>query len=418
MFALLDCNNFYASCERLFRPDLRNHPIVVLSSNDGCVIARSNEAKDLGIGMGIPFFKVKTLCKQHNVQIFSSNFTLYGDISQRVMSVIEAHWPHVEIYSIDEAFLDLSSLPENELEIFCSTLQKTILRCTGIPTSIGIGASKTLAKTANYIAKSKLKIPVFNINQQRQWLQKISVGDIWGVGRKLHKKLTEQGIYTAMDLAEANPHHMKNLFTVMLQRTVMELNGTRCANLTVKESQHSIISSRSFGVMQAEYEVIAQAVSFHCRRSCEKLREHRLLAQHVTVFVYSNRFRNDLEQYDNWIEMKLAAPTDDLRQITHYAKLALQKIHRNGIQYKKVGIRLGDLVARGTSQLDLFLSASAKEREKTEQFMGLMDKINAKFGRQTIRLAAEGCQQPWAALKQLKSPNYTTQWSELPLVRC
>lgn len=212
MFALIDCNNFYASCERLFRPDLHNMPIVVLSNNDGCCIARSNEAKSLGIAMGEPYFKIKGLCQQYGVKVFSSNYTLYGNLSHRVMCTIEEAWPHIEIYSIDEAFLDLSSLPVHLHDTFCQVLQKKILKHTGIPTSVGIGATKTLAKIANHMCKKVLKIPVFNMTHRESLLRHIAVGELWGIGRQWCKKLNAQGVQTAYDLATANIHALKKCF--------------------------------------------------------------------------------------------------------------------------------------------------------------------------------------------------------------
>lgn len=258
MMALIDCNNFYASCERLFRPDLHNKPIVVLSNNDGCVIARSNEAKALGIKMGDPYFQIKSVIKKHQVVTFSSNYTLYGDLSARVMQVIEATWPEVEIYSIDEAFLDLSALPKDLIDSFCTDLQKKILRFTGIPTSIGIGQTKTLAKCANFIAKRKLKIPVFNLSEQRVWLNQVEVGDVWGVGRQWSKKLNNQGVQSALDLAALNAHWVRKQYNVVLMRTVMELNGIPCGGLEEPKAKQSIVSSKSFGQMQTQFSALTK----------------------------------------------------------------------------------------------------------------------------------------------------------------
>jgi DNA polymerase V len=416
MFALIDCNNFYASCERLFRPDLRGKPIVVLSNNDGCVIARSNEAKALGIAMGEPFFKIKAMSRQHGIHVFSSNYTLYGDLSQRVMSVIEASWPEVEIYSIDEAFLDLSTMPQSILESFSIELQKSILKSTGIPTSIGIGPTKTLAKIANHICKKELKIPVFNVSDQRHWLGKISVGDVWGVGRQWQKKLMDKGIYTALDLAQLNPHLIKKQYNVILMRTVMELQGIPCGGLEETQAKQSIMSSKSFGEMQSEFSSLAQAVSSHCARACEKARKQNLLAQRLYVFVRSNPFRQDLEQYSKSIECRLVNPTDDTRVITKVAKLCLKKLYKPGIQYKKVGVMLEDLVDKSTIQLDLFHQPSDEMLIKKGQLMSLLDTINNRFGNQTIKLAAEGYCKPWVMRAQMRSPCYTTRWSELPIV--
>jgi len=417
MYALIDCNNFYASCERLFRPDLRERPIVVLSNNDGCVIARSNESKALGIKMGAPFFEVKALCKRHKVVVFSSNYTLYGDLSHRVMSVIDESWPHVEIYSIDEAFLDLSSMPVQLHEAFCLSLQKKVLKDTGIPTSIGIGPTKTLAKIANHLCKKELKIPVFNVTEQRHWLKKIAVGDVWGVGRQWAKKLINQGIETAHDLAQANAHLLKKQYNVVMMRTAMELQGVPCAGLEDVAPKQSIMSSKSFGEMQSDLDALEQAVSAHCARAWEKLRAQGLVAQHLMVFLQTNRFRADLPQYSPHLQFKLVNPSDDLALITKVAKLCLSKLYKEGYQYKKVGVCLDQLIPKNPLQLDIFHQPSDESLLKKEQLMTVFETINRKYGRQTIRLAAEGYSKPWAMRAELKSPAYTTRWSDLPRVK-
>lgn len=417
MYALIDCNNFYASCERLFRPDLSGKPIVVLSNNDGCVIARSNEAKALGIKMGEPYFKVKALCKQHQVHIFSSNYSLYGDLSQRVMSLIEAAWTDVEVYSIDEAFLDLRSMPEAMRDDFCSALQRHILKAVGIPTSIGIGQTKTLAKLANYISKRELKTPVFNINHQRQWLTQIDVGEVWGVGRQWHKKLLNLGIYTAHDLAMANPAMLRKQFNVVLQRTAMELQGVPCLGLEELVANKSILSSKSFGEMQTDYEALAQAISSHCARACEKLRQQHLLVQQLSVFVRSHPFRHDLPQYHRRMLFNLIHPTDDLSLITKIAKHCLKKLFKQGIHYKKVGVCFEQVIDKRFRQMDLFHQVDSHVLHKREQIMEVFDKINSKYGRHSIQLAAEGYSKPWAMRAELKSPAYTTRWSDLVIVK-
>ncbi len=417
MFALIDCNNFYASCERLFRPDLRNVPIVVLSNNDGCCIARSNEAKALGIAMGEPFFKIKNVCKQHGVKAFSSNYTLYGNLSHRVMCTIEETWPHVEVYSIDEAFIDLSSMPAALHDTFCMMLQKKILKHTGIPTSIGIGPTKTLAKIANHCCKKVFKIPVFNITEQReQLLKQISVGDIWGVGRQWGKKLMARGIYTAHDLASSNLHHLKKSFNVVLMRTAMELQGIACGGLEEIEPKQNIMSSKSFGQMQTEFNSVAQSVSSHCARAVEKMRVQGLVAQRVAVFVHTNRFREDLDQHFQAIEFRLVNASDDLRLITKIAKRCLRRIFRPGYYYKKAGVCLEDLILKDPRQLDMFHQPTDEQLHHTEQLMSVLDKINHKYGRSTIRLAAEGYSKPWDMRAELKSPAYTTRWGDVPKV--
>jgi DNA polymerase V len=419
MFALIDCNNFYASCERLFRPDLRDKPIVVLSNNDGCVVARSNESKALGIAMGEPFFKIKALSKQHSIHVFSSNYTLYGDLSHRVMITIENAWPHLEIYSIDEAFLDLSTLPEHLHDSFCVDLQKKILKETGMPTSVGIGQTKTLAKIANFLCKKVFKIPVFNVSSQREMLlKKVEIGDVWGIGRQWSKKLINRGIHTAYDLSVTNVHMLKKQFNVVMMRTAMELSGIPCGGLEETQPKQSIMSSKSFGDMQTELTSISQSVSSHCARAVEKLRQQKLVAQRMYVFVHTNRHREDLAQHFQSIQVNFINPTDDLRIITKFAKNCLRRIFKAGYHYKKAGICLEDLIPKDPRQMDMFHQPSDEDLKKTEQLMSIFDKINQKYGRSTIRLAAEGYSKPWAMRAQMKSPAYTTRWSELPRVIC
>ncbi|RAP34864.1 DNA polymerase V, subunit C [Legionella quinlivanii] len=414
MYALIDCNNFYASCERLFRPDLLTTPIVVLSNNDGCVIARSNESKALGIGMGAPFFEVKALCKKHKVKVFSSNYTLYGDISHRVMRLIEAHWPETEIYSIDEAFLDLSTLPESKRFSFCENLQKTILKGVHIPTSIGIGKTKTLAKAANFIAKKKLQTPVFDITgSEARWLSQLEVSDVWGIGRQWSKKLNGLGIQTALDLAESDANLMRNKFSVVMQRIVLELNGVSCLELETPEPKQSIMSSCSFGGLQSDYQVIQEGISHHCATASAKMRKQGLTTQYLSVFIRSNPFREDTKQYANSIGFRLVNPTDDVRVITKWAKYCLKKIYQPGIFYHKSGVLLNDLTSNRFYQADLFNQPSDLQHSTT--LMHLMDSVNQKYGARTLRLAAEGFQKSWSMKRQLMSPCYTTRWSDLPI---
>lgn len=418
MFALIDCNNFFASCERVFRPDLIHQPIIVLSNNDGCVIARSNEAKALGIAMGEPYFKVKGLCSQHHVQVFSSNYCLYGDLSYRVMSIIEDSWPEVEIYSIDEAFLDISNLPASGRDSFCEKLQARILKETGIPTSIGIGSTKTLAKAANHLAKKILKIPVFNLSHNPlPWLKQISVNEVWGIGKQWSSKLIAMNIRTAADLVGIQPTLIKHKFNIMLMRTTLELQGIACQALVVHEKRKSIVSSRSFGRLQTEFEALAEAISGHCARAYEKLREQDLMAHNLSVFIRSNRFQNAQEiPYHNWIDFKLIQPTDDLRYLTQAAKFCLTKIFKSGIHYQKVGVQLSHLSDKQGQQIHLSLLDEPESFQNSEKVMAVLDAINKKFGRSTLHLAAEGFLKPWAMKREMKSPSYTTQWSELPLV--
>ena len=415
MYALVDCNNFYASCERVFRPDLRDKPIVVLSNNDGCVIARSNEAKAFGFAMGDPYFKIKERCQRGNVHVFSSNYVLYGDLSDRVMRVIKNAWSDVQQYSIDEAFLNLEAMPLHSQDAFCQKLREQILQYTGIPTSIGIGQTKTLAKVANHLCKKELKVSVFNITHQREWLKAIPVGDVWGIGRQWSKGLTALGIYTVGDLLATSPHALQR-FNVALKRTVLELNGLPCV-VDDALSRKSIMSSRSFGAMQTDFDALAQAISSHVAIAYEKLRHQHLLAQQLTVFVNTNRFRSDLAQYNNKISFRLIHPSDDIRLLTRIAKQCLKQLYQSGFHYKKVGVCFDALVAKGFQQYDLFHQPTEASLQKKEQLLSLFDKINEKFGRHTIKLAAEGFDASWAMHANMRSPRYTTQWSDLLVVK-
>lgn len=417
MFALIDCNNFYVSCERLFRPDLRHHPVIVLSSNDGCVISRSNEAKSLGIKMGEPYFQVKALCEERNVKVFSSNFPLYGDLSARVMSIIRTHWKSTEVYSIDEAFLNLNLLPPDEHYEFCMQLHQKILKWTGIPTSIGVGATKTLAKASHHIGKKTLNIPIFDIKNKLEWLKQIPVGDVWGIGRQNQQQLETQGIYNAYDLAHVDLKKYQRRWPVMLLRTVMELQGIICMR-SVKKQQQSILSSKSFEHMQTDVQALALALSQHCARACEKLRESHLKAQRLTVFIRTNRHRNDLPSYHNSVTLTLPQPTDDIRILTQEAKRGLKAIFKWGFHYKKVGLVLESLIAKELNlQYDLLESIEDYPVENTEAFMSVIECVNKKFGRRILRLAAEGHAKASLSRSEMRSPCYTTQWRDLPKIR-
>lgn len=413
MFVLIDCNNFFASCERLFRPDLQNQPIVVLSNNDGCVIARSNEAKALGIGMGEPFFKVRALCQQRRVHVFSSNYALYGDLSERVMAVIQDAWEETEIYSVDEAFLNMQTLPEHLIEEFCDDLQKKILRATGIPTSIGIGSTKTLAKAANCIAKKKLKIPVFFIKNPSYWLKELAVGEVWGVGWRGEKNLQRLGIHSAFDLFQLDVQTIKKQFNVCLVRTILELKGQICLDLRVFENSKSILSSRSFGTVQTEYQALRQAVSMHCNTAWEKLRQQQLKAKHLSVFAYASPYNSALRHHSHSASIEFLHATDDIRIITQYANTCLQKLYQSNVPYKKCGIYLSELSDKSMQQYDLFDNAAEAPLEHAEKIMQTIEAINHKYQSKAIHLAAEGMTKPWAMKSTLRTQAYTTKWTEL-----
>lgn len=414
MYALVDCNNFFASCERVFRPDLRGKPLIVLSNNDGCVIARSNEAKELGIKMGEPFFKIRGMCRQRKVTVFSSNYALYGDLSERVMSTIQNAWDDTELYSIDEAFLDLESMPLAMIEPFCWDLQQQIVKHTGIPVSIGVGKTKTLAKAANHIAKKIMQAPVFCMPNNVSWLKKIEVGEIWGVGRQWQKKLVAQQIHTAYDLESTDARFMGKKYNVMLQRTILELQGISCIPLDVVEKSKSILSSRSFGSLQTDYVALRESISYHSNIAWEKLRKQELKVKHLCVFICSNRFREDLAQYSNSFSIELPYSTDDIKTITKYAVFCLRKIYKKGIQYKKCGILFSDLCDKSHHQYDMF-SHPTEELTEAERTMNVIEAINGKYGKRTIHLAAEGLQKQWSMRSELRTPSYTTCWTDLPI---
>jgi DNA polymerase V len=409
MFAIVDCNNFYASCERLFRPDLANKPIIVLSNNDGCVIARSNEAKDLNIKMGQPYFQIQDWCQKHQIHVFSSNYTLYGDLSARVMQTIEAQWPDIEIYSIDEAFLNLKSLPPDQHETFCLHLREKIFKDVGIPTSIGIGPSKTLAKAANYLAKKSRKKTVFTIYQEKHWLEQIPIEEIWGIGRQWAKKLKDLHIYSALDLSQQSAHFIRQQFSLPLMQTTLELQGISCLQLNPPTAKKSIVASKSFGRCQTEQEIIAQAISHHCARATEKLRQQQGFVALIDVFIRTNPFQEHRPQYANHCQIQLPEPTDDIRIITDAAKKALARIFKKNHHYHKVGVAFPQILYQ--RQQSLFDTSYPKN---SEALMCLFDDIKKKYGRHSIRLAAEGKTMQWKMKSLQRSPAYTTRWDELP----
>jgi DNA polymerase V len=414
MYALMDCNNFYASCERLFRPDLATCPIVVLSNNDGCVIARSNEAKALGIAMGEPYFKIKALCQHERIAVFSSNFPLYGDLSQRVMATLEHVWPHYEIYSIDEAFLNLATLAQHEHIPLAHRLQQQILRHTGIPTSIGIGATKTLAKLANHVGKTIQKSSVCYLHPQHYLLKNIQVDEVWGVGRAYAKQLHRQGIHTVYDLA----HAPLKRFHAPLQQTILELQGIDAiAYHELAPDPKSIIASRSFAVEQRQLSHLIEAVSAHCQTVYDKLRRHRLYAQHVQVFLRTNPFGPHASIPTLSQQIRLLHATDDLTTLTKTALRALQSIYQSGLSYKKAGVCLTDLHHPEREQYTLFDRVEGP-CARDQRYLAAMDQINQRYGRNTLRLACSGIKPSWKKPPGLISPAYTTRWHELVRVQC
>lgn len=406
-FALVDCNNFYVSCERVFNPFLRNKPVVVLSNNDGCVIARSKEAKKW-VPMGAPFFKNRELFQHHGVITCSSNYALYGDMSRRVMTALADYTPDLQVYSIDEAFLLLEN---RDLDALCPRIQAEVLQRTGIPVSIGLGRTKTLGKVANHLAKKDKGVFVLRPEHEESVLRELPVGEIWGIGRQLSDFLNRSGIRNAWDFRESDDDWIKKHMTVVGLRTAWELRGISCLELEeLPPAKKAIMSSRSFGRVVTDPAEVAEAVAAYTSRAAEKMRNQESLASYIEVFVLTDRFKEDY--YSNSMQMVLPQPTDYTPILIHYAKWGLEKILYKGYRYKKAGIMLGGLVPSGNYQPDLFASNTVLQ-EKQQRIMQLMDQMNQAHGRKVLRFAAEGIEQPWQMKREKCSPCYTTRWSDI-----
>jgi DNA polymerase V len=415
--ALIDVNNFYVSCERTFNPKLKNKPVVVLSNNDGCAISRSNEVKELGIAMGAPWFRMQDLVKQHGIIGLSSNYALYADMSNRVMSILRDFSPNQEVYSIDECFLDLTGFSFVNLVDYGQTMRKRILDWTGLPVCVGIASSKTLAKLANHCAK---KQPIFNgvcnfnalpDEALTNLLAGLPVEEVWGVGRKLSPKLNAIGIHTALDLKQANPEHLRSLFSVVMEKTIRELNGTVCIELEeISPPKKQILSSRSFGQSVSDYNSLAESITSYMSRAAEKLRKQGSCAGSVFVYIRTSPFKPDEPQYSNGLTIPLPTPTDDTRQLVKVALWGLKRVYKRGFKYAKAGVMLGELVSLNEVQSDFFAKNFSNEKSK---LMGVLDHINERMGRGTIKLASEGFKQSWRMKQGNKSPNFTTDWNAI-----
>jgi len=417
MLALVDCNSFYASCERVFDPRLRGRPVVVLSNNDGCVVARSAEAKAMGIAMGTPFFQIRDLVARHGIVVRSSNYTLYGDLSARIMAVLGRFTPHLEVYSIDEAFLDLGGAPADRLAECGRAIRRTVLRWTGIPVSIGIGPTKTLAKVANHLAKhAPAAGGVWSLADPRDQaaaLARLDVQDIWGIGSRLTARLKRVGIATALDLRDANSNHIRRLLGVVGERTALELRGLACLALEeIVPPAKSIIRSRSFGRPVQRREELEEAVAVHATRAAEKLRRHRRVAGAMSVFVATSRFR--ASPYANQATFPLDPPTDDTARLIRAALAALRPIFREGLAYQNAGVMLGGLEPRAGLTECLF---ARYDRGRSERLMAVLDGVNRRLGPDTLRYATSGLARPWHMRREHASPRYTTRWDELPTAR-
>ncbi|MFD1383563.1 translesion error-prone DNA polymerase V subunit UmuC [Rhodanobacter aciditrophus] len=419
VFALVDCNNFYASCEKLFRPDLKQKPIVVLSNNDGCVIARSKEAKVLGIKMGVPIFQVRDDIIKHDVVCFSSNYALYADMSNRVMTILEEEAPRVEVYSIDEAFLDLTGIGHTlDVLDFGRHVKARVDKHTGITVGIGIAPTKTLAKLANHAAKkypaTGSVVDLTDRARQRRLMALVDVGDVWGVGRRLTEKLKARGIKTALDLADADPKSIRREFSVVLERTVRELNGVSCLELeALAPTKKQILCSRSFGQRITDKSELRQAVAKYVARAGEKLRGEKRLARVIQVFIRTGVFNPNDPQYSNALSVELPYPTDDTRDLLEAADVLFSRIYRAGYRYAKAGVMLTGFFEQGAYQQDFF--KGSPERPHSKALMEVLDRINHS-GKGTVFFASQGITPQWSMKREHLSPAYTTRWSDLPCV--
>ncbi|WLH08669.1 translesion error-prone DNA polymerase V subunit UmuC [Pseudomonas lurida] len=417
-FALIDCNSFYASCERVFRPDLAKVPIVVLSNNDGCVIARSYDAKPF-IKMGEPYFQIKHKLKQHGIVPFSSNYALYGDMSERVMSLIEAMVPAVEVYSIDEAFADLTGI--GGLDALGRQIRAQVLRCTGIPVGVGIAHTKTLAKLANHTAKRLQSQTggVVNITDpaKRDWvLRNTDVAEVWGVGRKMKLHLDAMGIKSAMDLAKADPWTLRKKFSIVIEKTARELGGTPCLELDEPDPpKQEICCSRMFGMRLTELPPIKEAVATYMMRASEKLRAQNSLCKKVRVCIRTGMFNPHEAKYANGVVVDMPYPTDDVRLLTKAAVDAVDRIYRPGFKYSKAEVMLLNLYQPGEYTDDLFAISQSAEATRA---MTVLDQINERWGRGTLRSASVPLVPGWGMRREMMSQSFTTRVDQLWSVSC
>lgn len=421
MFALCDVNSFYASCETVFRPDLKGRPVVVLSNNDGCVIARSAEAKPF-VKMGEPYFKQKDLFRRYGIIAFSSNYELYADMSNRVMTTLEELSPRCEIYSIDEAFCDLTGVRNcRDLTDFGREIRETVLRRTHLTVGVGIAQTKTLAKLANHAAKQWQRqtggvVDLSNLERQRKLMSLLPVDEVWGVGCRISKKLESMGIKTVLQLADTDIRFIRKHFNVVLERTVRELRGEPCLGLEeFAPVKQEIVCSRSFGGRITEYHEMRQAICSYASRAAEKLRGEHQYCRFISAFVKTSPFALNEPYYGNSASVKLLIPTQDSRDIIAAATKCLDAIWRDGHRYQKAGVMLGDFYSQGVAQLNLFDDNAP--RQNSEKLMEVLDHLNAKDGRGTLYFAGQGIQTAWQMKREMLSPRYTTRYSDLLKVK-
>lgn len=421
LFALVDVNNFYVSCERVFAPQLEKVPMVVLSNNDGCAVARSAEVKALGVKMGTPWFQMKELARKHGIEAYSSNYTLYGDMSNRVVEVLQQFTPNLEVYSIDESFLRIDSVIKHYQSPthLGAIVKERVKDWTGLPVCVGIGPTKTLAKLANHLAKKNqhfsgiCDISAMPKQELHQWMSEIAVDDIWGVGHQIAKRLEVMGIKTILDLMQISPQAIRLQFGVVMERLCYEIRGVSCLKLEeVAPPKQQIIASRSFGKLVTTFNDLSESIATHAGRAAEKLREQHSVAGAITIFIQTNPFLRYEAQYGQSIVVPLPDPTDNSLEVTQAAMRGLRKIFKAGFRYKKAGVILNLLADKPVVQQSLFEDVVAKG--KSAELMKAIDSINSRYGKTLIQSAATGTKKSWEMRSNNKSPNYTTNWSQLP----
>lgn len=417
MFALIDCNNFYASCERVFRPDLNEKPIVVLSNNDGCVIARSNEAKALGIPMGAPAFDYENLLAANNVHVFSANFALYGDMSNRVMSILGEYTPDIEIYSIDEAFLKLKGFDFFNLQEYGEAMRNRVVKWTGIPVSIGIAPTKTLSKVANRIAKKfpdKTKgVYIIDDEQKRtKALKWLKIEDVWGVGRQYAKSLKNNNVFTAFDFTQLSDSWIKKNMDIVGLRLKHDLQGVSILDLEEIQPKKNIATTRSFETNYSKFSQLQERISTFASVCALKLRQQNSCCNSLMVFIHTNGYRKDLPQYNRSIVVKLPFPTNSTIELSNFATQALKRIFAEGYQYKKAGVIVQNFTPENKSQVSLFENRD----ERHIPLMKTIDQMNSLYGQQKIRLASQDLKKVWKMKQEKLSPSYTTKLNDIILI--
>ena len=420
LFALVDCNSFYVSCERVFDPSLEGRPVVVLSNNDGCIIARSDEAKAIGLKMGDPYFKTRDLVRQHRVQVFSSNYELYGDMSRRVTNTLAQFTPNLEVYSIDESFMDFGHLREEEVVEYGRKIRETVRQWTGIPVSVGVGPTKTLAKIANRLAKKRAETEgvlfLSTAAEVEEALRQTEVGDVWGIGRRHATRLQALGVHTAQQFRDLPEGWVKQHMAVTGLRTLLELRGKPCIALELETpDKKNICTSRSFGQPLTALADIAEALSTHTVRCATKLRQQDSCAGSLTVFLMTNRFNPGETDYYNSRSMRLSRPTSNELELLRHANRLLKDMYRRGKRYVKVGIILSELVPMEQVQLDVF---SVHQEEKHQQLMHTLDNLRQRFGHTAIKYAVQGEEEArWMLKQENLSQCFTTDFSKTLVAR-